>query len=131
MITEAQLDEYLWAKGDIDGYARSNRDGDISTEEWFVIDRLLSAITMIRRGLAAPEFRQSHETEVENLFDCEATYRKLVRFERESRTIESTRTQVSRAGARLTWSGHSSRWMKMKIDTPMIMGYRDFEVIIC
>jgi len=84
MITDAKLDGYLWAKGDIDGYARSGRDGDISTEEWFVIDRLLSAITMIRRGLAAPEFIQTHETEVKELFDCKATYRKLVECERES-----------------------------------------------
>ena len=80
MITRAKLKEYMWANGDIDGYARSGRDGDISTEEWFAIDRLLSAITIIHRGLAAPEFKQKHQAEVAEFFDSDATYQQLVEF---------------------------------------------------
>ena len=84
MITQTKLNEYLWANGDIDGYARSGRDGDISTDEWFSIDRLLSAITIIHRGLAAPEFKQRHYAEVAQLFDSETTYQQLVEFQRKS-----------------------------------------------
>lgn len=87
MITQTKLNEYFWANGDIDGYARSGRDGDnsrISTDEWFSIDRLLSAITIIHRGLAAPEFKQRHYAEVARLFDSETTYQQLVEFQRKS-----------------------------------------------
>ena len=86
MITHTKLKEYMWANGDIDGYARSRRDGDISDKEWFAIDRIVSAITIIERGLASQEFREKHDAEVVRLFDRKSTYQGLVEFSKKERT---------------------------------------------
>lgn len=81
MITRAKLDEYIWADGDIDGYARSGRRGDISDQDWFLIDEMLSAISMIRRGLAADSFTREHQARVQEVFESEDTYNFLVEYE--------------------------------------------------
>ena len=84
MITQDKLNEYIWANGDIDGYARSGRSSDITDAEWFFLDKMLSAIMMIRRGLVEDSFRQEHEQAVEQGFDSRATYDALCEFERKS-----------------------------------------------
>jgi hypothetical protein len=61
MITQDKLREYIWAGGDIDGYARSGRRSDITDGDWFLIDGMLSAFSIIRRGLAADTFKKQHQ----------------------------------------------------------------------
>lgn len=84
MITQDKLREFIWAGGDIDGYARSGRRSDITDVDWFLIDRMLSAITIIRRGLAADTFRKQHEDQVREAFDSMETYQMMQEYETRS-----------------------------------------------
>lgn len=86
MITRQKLSEYIWAGGDIDGYSRSGRHSDITDEDWSVIDRTLSAITILRRGLGADSFRRQHEECIGKVFDSMETYELLVKYEAQKRT---------------------------------------------
>jgi hypothetical protein len=81
MITQGKLREYIWANGDIDGYARSGRVSDITDGDWLLIDRMLSAISIIRRGLAADTFKQQHQDQVREAFDSMETYKALQNYE--------------------------------------------------
>ena len=81
MITKRKLEEYIWAGGDIDGWSRSGRQSDITDEEWRMIDTMLTAITIIRRGLAADAFVNEHREMVQKNFDCEKTYKDLKEYE--------------------------------------------------
>ena len=85
MITKQKLDEYIWAGGDIDGWSRSGRESDITDDEWRMIETMLTAITIIRRGLAADVFVREHRQLVQKNFDCDQTYRDLVEYECKSR----------------------------------------------
>ncbi len=82
MITKDKLAAYIWAGGDIDGWSRSGRQSDITDDEWRKIDILLSAITVIRRGLAAECFKQDHHQMVRENVDCDETYKELVAYEK-------------------------------------------------
>lgn len=82
MITEAKLKEYIWAKGDDDGYARSGRKGPMEDGDWRLIDEFLSQITMIRQGLVSDSFRIEHERRVGLEFDKNSTYEILKEYER-------------------------------------------------
>ena len=84
MITQDKLHEYIWAGGDIDGYARSGRRGDITDNDWFLIDQMLSAISIIRRGLAADTFKKQHLDQVREAFDSMDTYQALQNYEAQS-----------------------------------------------
>jgi hypothetical protein len=84
MITKDKLAEYIRAGGDIDGWSRSGRTSDITDDDWRKIDILLSAITIIRRGLAAEGFKKAHYQMVREHFDCDETYRALVDYEKKS-----------------------------------------------
>lgn len=84
MITSSKLREYIWADGDIDGYARSGRKSDITDGEWSLLDQMLSAMSMIRRGLASEEFKSHHEDQVRQTFDCPETYQLLREYEMQS-----------------------------------------------
>jgi len=84
MITREKVKEYIWAGGDIDGYARSGRHSNITDADWFLIDQTVSAIGMIRRGQAAPVFKQRHQEEIRETFDSTGTYELLVDYEAKS-----------------------------------------------
>jgi len=84
MITQDKLREYIWAGGDIDGYARSGHRSDITDGDWFLIDRMLSAISIIRRGLAADTFKKQHQDQVREAFDSMETYQALQNYEAQS-----------------------------------------------
>lgn len=84
MITQDKLNEYIWAGGDIDGYARSGRSSDITDADWLFLDKMVSAITMIRQGLVSDSFEREHEQVVGKEFDSRATYDALCEFERTS-----------------------------------------------
>jgi hypothetical protein len=84
MITKKILEENIWAGGDIDGYSRSGRVSDITNEDWLFIDQVLSAITMIRRGLVSDSFRSEHEQTVKHEFDSHETYEFLRQYEMKS-----------------------------------------------
>jgi hypothetical protein len=80
----AKLREYIWAGGDIDGYARSGRRSDITDGDWFLIDGMLSAFSIIRRGLAADTFKKQHQDQVRKAFDSMETYQALQDYEAQS-----------------------------------------------
>jgi hypothetical protein len=82
MITRDKLAEYIWASGDIDGWCRSGRQSDIADDDWRKIDILLSAITVIRHGLAAECFKQDHYQMVRENVNCDETYKDLVAYEK-------------------------------------------------
>ena len=84
MITRNKVDEYIWARGDIDGYVRSGRSGDVTTVDWIFLDQMVSAITMIRRELASDSFQEEHKQIVEREFDSQDTYDALKNYERMS-----------------------------------------------
>jgi len=84
MITKDKLAEYVWCGGDIDGWSRSGRQSDITDDDWRKIDIMLSAITIIRRGLAAETFKQDHYQMVRDNVDCDETYKELVAYEKKS-----------------------------------------------
>jgi hypothetical protein len=69
MITRDKLKEYTWADGDIDGWSRSGRTSDITSEEWYCIDGFFSEITVIRRNLATDGFKEQHVNKVRSHFD--------------------------------------------------------------
>jgi hypothetical protein len=82
MITEAKLKEYIWCRGDIDGYIRSGRveKNIITDEDWKFIDEMITKIRLIRTGLAAKKFVENHEKE-KRKFDSVQTYKLLQNFE--------------------------------------------------
>lgn len=84
MITKDKLQEYIWADGDMDGYSLSGRTGPITYDDWHFLDQMVTAITMIRRGLAADSFRRDHEETVRREFDCRSTYQMLTEYEMKS-----------------------------------------------
>jgi hypothetical protein len=77
MITRGKVQEFIWAGGDIDGYARSGRRSDITDGDWFLIEQMLGAISIIRGGLAADSFKKRHEDQVREVFDSPETYELL------------------------------------------------------
>jgi len=84
MITKDKLAEYIRYNGDMDGWCRSTRQSDITDDDWRQIDTILSAITVIRRGLAAESFKKDHNQMVQENIDCDETYTALVTYEKKS-----------------------------------------------
>ena len=85
MITPDKVKEWTWCDGDIDGYTRSGRweKNILSDEEWDFIDRMVSEIGLIRKGLVADSFKEAHEKKKER-FDSMATYQILEQYESKS-----------------------------------------------
>ncbi|MFC1498349.1 hypothetical protein ACFLS1_07770 [Verrucomicrobiota bacterium] len=83
MITEDKVNEYIRFDGDIDGWVRSKtcHDEVLTEDEWSFLDSMVSERTIIRKNLASPEFKDSHEEKIKTQFDCEATYNTLAAYE--------------------------------------------------
>jgi hypothetical protein len=59
MITAEKLKTYKRYRGDVDAWARGSLFGssdDITDQDWAMIDELLQSLTIVRGGLASPEF---------------------------------------------------------------------------
>ncbi len=84
MITKEKLEEYMWADGDIDGYCGSGRKKPITDAESRFLDHMVTAITIIRRGLVVDSFRKEHDETVSREFDSRATYEEPVKYEMKS-----------------------------------------------
>lgn len=59
MITLEKLNTYKSYNGDIDGWARSGPSWQkqvMTDEDWFLIENLIQDLTLVQRGLAAPDF---------------------------------------------------------------------------
>lgn len=54
MLTHAHLDLWQAYGGDIDGWVRQGRHGEISDSQWALIDSLCQALHLVVHGLAAP-----------------------------------------------------------------------------
>lgn len=54
MLTHAHLDLWQAYGGDIDGWVRQGRRGNMSADDWALIDSLCQALHLVEHGLAAP-----------------------------------------------------------------------------
>ena len=64
-ITLADVELYRSYDGDLDGYVRSGRPGDVPDATWYAIDALRMRLALVARGVASPGFERELDADVE------------------------------------------------------------------
>jgi len=83
MLTIDKIRLYRKYGADIDGWARIGTPQEHSTmtdEEWYLIDSLVLKLSLIKSGLASPDFAQSIDEEVRQSVESEDVINELKRL---------------------------------------------------
>jgi hypothetical protein len=79
MLTYNKIKLYIKFKGDIDGWARANKQPseEMSDKDWFLIEGLIQDIVLVQRGLASIDFANNLTQRLEVECDGKETIQQL------------------------------------------------------
>lgn len=72
-ITLGDVELYRSYDGDLDGYVRSGRPGNVPDAVWYAIDALRMRLALLTRGAASPVFERELDADFEAWTSDDAT----------------------------------------------------------